>query len=72
MPLQSPCPGRGIKRFPVARTAGHLHTPTFAKYARAGVLFGKEGACMEPKTIIGIALVVFIIGGLLFLRLRKK
>jgi len=27
---------------------------------------------MEPKTIIGIALVVFIIGGLLFLRLRKK
>jgi len=27
---------------------------------------------MDPKTIIGIALVVFIIAGLLFLRFRKK
>jgi len=27
---------------------------------------------MEPKTIIGIALVVFIIAGLVFLRFRKK
>ena len=27
---------------------------------------------MEPKTIIGIVLVVFIIAGLVFLRFRKK
>ncbi len=27
---------------------------------------------MEPKTIIGIVLVVFVIAGLVFLRLRNK
>jgi len=27
---------------------------------------------MEPKTIIGIALVVFIIAGIIFLQFRKK
>ncbi|MDD5911709.1 MAG: LPXTG cell wall anchor domain-containing protein [Bacteroidales bacterium] len=27
---------------------------------------------MDPKTIIGIALVVFIVAGLLFLKFRKK
>ena len=27
---------------------------------------------MDPKTIIGIALVVFIVAGLLFLTFRKK
>ncbi len=27
---------------------------------------------MEPKTIIGIVLVVFVVAGLVFLRLRNK
>ena len=27
---------------------------------------------MEPKTIIGIALVVFIVGALIFLKIRNK
>ena len=27
---------------------------------------------MDPKTIIGIALVVFIVAGLLFFKLKKK
>lgn len=27
---------------------------------------------MEPKTIIGIALVVFIVGALIFLKVRSK
>lgn len=27
---------------------------------------------MEPKTIVGIALVVFIVGALIFLKIRNK
>ena len=38
-----------------------------------GFLFqAKGGVPMEPKTIIGIALVVFITGGLAFLYIRNK
>ena len=37
-----------------------------------GYFYGKEAICMEPKTIIGIALVLFIVAGLAFLHFRKK
>jgi len=36
------------------------------------VFFIEGGALVEPKIIIGIVLVVLVVGGVIFLQLRKK
>lgn len=37
-----------------------------------GYFYGKGAGAMELKAIIGIALVLFIVAGLVFLHFRKK